>query len=103
MADSGYVCNKAGLTFGRKTLYPGMPVPPSEVTPLLLKLEWVKVATTEEYAAAVKEYGEPPDRIEQPGDWEYRKKGAATTLAGEAKPKKKRGKKGAAATTPAGE
>lgn len=69
--DSGYLCNKAGLVVGRKTRYPGQPYPACALTPLLLSNGYVRQATSGEWAAAVAEYGYPPEEIPTSGEWEY--------------------------------
>ncbi len=59
----------------------GEPVPEDSVTPSLVSMSWITLATPEEEKAAIAEFGAPPEGVLQLG-WDYGPKGK--------KPRKKR-------------
>ena len=59
----------------------GQPIPEDGVTPSLVALGWITLATREEEATALAEHGAPPIGVLQKG-WKYGPKGKAPPTAG---------------------
>lgn len=68
-----YLANKGGMLVGTKTLYPGMPWPPGQVTSSLLATNGIREVDpdSDEYQAAIAEHGAPPEQLPADGQWEY--------------------------------
>jgi len=75
-----YLARRRQLVAGRM-VEGGQPVPETAVTHSLLEMGWIQLATQEEEAVAVAEYGRPPEGVLELG-WKYGPKGKGAPTAG---------------------